>query len=304
MPGARRPRHRPHRRSFRCFSCTVTHSRPLVAVARVRRAACTDLWGLQRAGVVDARQQAQIRPLLGEPEPADSKVRSSPHRRGVGWRSVSSRAPVQWGLQRQQSFWGPVGLTDRRRTLSNGQRSRCRTARRSSTRTGGREHRSSSATAGRSRPMTGMPRCSYSLHHGYRVIAHDRRGHGRSAQVDQGNDMDHYADDPAQLTAHLDLREAVHVGHSAGGGRWLAISAATARAASLGGPHQRGHAVGTPDRGESSWRAPGSIGVAPSPAGGKPLSVFRAVPSGPLYCSTSPASTLPRQSLRTGGARA
>ena len=56
------------------------------------------------------------------------------------------------------------------------------------------------------------------LHHGYRVIAHDRRGHGRSSQVSEGNDMDHYADDLADLTAHLDLHDAVHVGHSAGGG--------------------------------------------------------------------------------------
>jgi non-heme chloroperoxidase len=56
------------------------------------------------------------------------------------------------------------------------------------------------------------------LLHGYRVIAHDRRGHGRSAQVSEGNDMDHYADDLAALTAHLDLHDAVHVGHSAGGG--------------------------------------------------------------------------------------
>jgi pimeloyl-ACP methyl ester carboxylesterase len=56
------------------------------------------------------------------------------------------------------------------------------------------------------------------LHHGYRVIAHDRRGHGRSAQVSEGNDMDHYADDLAGLTQHLDLRDAVHVGHSVGGG--------------------------------------------------------------------------------------
>jgi non-heme chloroperoxidase len=56
------------------------------------------------------------------------------------------------------------------------------------------------------------------LHHGYRVIAHDRRGHGRSAQVSEGNDMDHYADDLAELTQHLDLHDAVHVGHSAGGG--------------------------------------------------------------------------------------
>ena len=56
------------------------------------------------------------------------------------------------------------------------------------------------------------------LHHGYRVIAHDRRGHGRSAQPSEGNDMDHYADDLADLTAHLDLHDAVHIGHSAGGG--------------------------------------------------------------------------------------
>src|SRR5690606_29255853 len=53
---------------------------------------------------------------------------------------------------------------------------------------------------------------------GFRVIAHDRRGHGRSSQVADGHDMDHYADDLAALTAHLDLREAVHVGHSTGGG--------------------------------------------------------------------------------------
>ncbi|WP_426507379.1 alpha/beta fold hydrolase [Dactylosporangium sp. McL0621] len=56
------------------------------------------------------------------------------------------------------------------------------------------------------------------LLHGYRVIAHDRRGHGRSAQVADGHDMDHYADDLAALTEHLDLHDAVHVGHSTGGG--------------------------------------------------------------------------------------
>jgi non-heme chloroperoxidase len=62
------------------------------------------------------------------------------------------------------------------------------------------------------------PQMLFFLRHGYRVIAHDRRGHGRSAQASEGNDMDHYADDLAALTAHLDLRDAVHVGHSAGGG--------------------------------------------------------------------------------------
>ena len=56
------------------------------------------------------------------------------------------------------------------------------------------------------------------LQHGYRVIAHDRRGHGRSTQTGDGHDMDHYADDLAALTAHLDLKDAVHVGHSTGGG--------------------------------------------------------------------------------------
>ena len=63
------------------------------------------------------------------------------------------------------------------------------------------------------------------LGHGFRVIAHDRRGHGRSAQVADGHDMDHYADDLAALTTHLDLRDAVHIGHSTGGGevvRYLA----------------------------------------------------------------------------------
>jgi non-heme chloroperoxidase len=56
------------------------------------------------------------------------------------------------------------------------------------------------------------------LGNGYRVIAHDRRGHGRSTQVADGHDMDHYADDLAALTAHLDLKDAIHVGHSTGGG--------------------------------------------------------------------------------------
>ena len=53
---------------------------------------------------------------------------------------------------------------------------------------------------------------------GFRVIAHDRRGHGRSSQPSGGNDMDTYADDLAQLVERLDLKEAVHVGHSTGGG--------------------------------------------------------------------------------------
>ena len=60
---------------------------------------------------------------------------------------------------------------------------------------------------------------------GYRVIAHDRRGHGRSTQTSDGHDMDHYADDMKAVVDHLDLRDCIHVGHSTGGGevvRYLA----------------------------------------------------------------------------------
>lgn len=53
---------------------------------------------------------------------------------------------------------------------------------------------------------------------GYRVVAHDRRGHGRSSQVGDGHDMDHYAADAAAVVERLDLRDAIHVGHSTGGG--------------------------------------------------------------------------------------
>ncbi len=59
----------------------------------------------------------------------------------------------------------------------------------------------------------------YFLQQGYRVIAHDRRGHGRSSQVSDGHDMDHYAADTAELVEHLDLRNAVHIGQSTGGGQ-------------------------------------------------------------------------------------
>ncbi|MEJ1177257.1 alpha/beta hydrolase [Agrobacterium sp. CMT1] len=64
------------------------------------------------------------------------------------------------------------------------------------------------------------------LSRGYRVIAHDRRGHGRSEQVDSGHDIDHYAADALALANALDLRNAVHIGHSTGGGevaRYVAV---------------------------------------------------------------------------------
>jgi non-heme chloroperoxidase len=62
------------------------------------------------------------------------------------------------------------------------------------------------------------PQMLFFLQHGYRVVAFDRRGHGRSSQVAEGHDMDHYAADAAVVVEHLDLRNAVHIGHSTGGG--------------------------------------------------------------------------------------
>lgn len=62
------------------------------------------------------------------------------------------------------------------------------------------------------------PQMLYFGQHGFRIIAHDRRGHGRSTQTWYGNEMDTYADDLAQLVEKLDLHEAIHVGHSTGGG--------------------------------------------------------------------------------------
>ncbi len=87
---------------------------------------------------------------------------------------------------------------------------------------------------------------------GFRVIAHDRRGHGRSSQVSDGHDMDHYADDLAAVTAHLDLKNAVHVGHSTGGGEVVHYIARhgesrVAKAAIL----QRGAAADGADGGQS-----------------------------------------------------
>ena len=58
----------------------------------------------------------------------------------------------------------------------------------------------------------------YFVAQGYRVVAHDRRGHGRSSQVSDGHDMDHYAADASAVVEHLDLRNAIHIGHSTGGG--------------------------------------------------------------------------------------
>jgi non-heme chloroperoxidase len=79
----------------------------------------------------------------------------------------------------------------------------------------------------------GWPLCSddwdtqmmFFLNQGFRVIAHDRRGHGRSGHTDKGHDMDTYAADVAELTAALDLKDAIHVGHSTGGGEVIRYAA-------------------------------------------------------------------------------
>ena len=75
---------------------------------------------------------------------------------------------------------------------------------------------------------------------GFRVIAHDRRGHGRSTQVSDGHDMDHYAADVAAMVEHLDLRNAIHVGHSTGGGE----AARLCRASRQGPRRQAGPDLG------------------------------------------------------------
>ena len=93
------------------------------------------------------------------------------------------------------------------------------------------------------------------LQHGYRVIAHDRRGHGRSTQTGDGHDMDHYADDLAALTAHLDLKNAIHVGHSTGGGEVAHyLGSAWRKPSRKSSAHQRGAAA----HGEDSRQYAGS----------------------------------------------
>jgi len=67
------------------------------------------------------------------------------------------------------------------------------------------------------------------LNHGYRVIAHDRRGHGRSEQTDVGNDMSTYAANVSSIVAELDLRDTVHIGHSTGGGEVVRYAAGAER---------------------------------------------------------------------------
>jgi non-heme chloroperoxidase len=129
------------------------------------------------------------------------------------------------------------------------------------------------------------------LHKDFRVIAHDRRGHGRSAQVSDGHDMVHYAADVAALAAKLDLKDAVHVGHSTGGGE---VAAYVAR-----------HGKGRVAKAVLIGAVPPVMVKKESNPGGLPLSVFDGLraalladraqffldlPSGPFYGYNRPGA--------------
>jgi len=124
------------------------------------------------------------------------------------------------------------------------------------------------------------------LAQGYRVIAHDRRGHGRSTQTAEGNEMNTYAADVAALARHLDLRDAVHIGHSTGGGE---VARYVARHGEPDGRVARAVLIGA---------VPPLMLKTEANPGGLPLEVFdgfraalaanraqfyRDVPSGPFY---------------------
>jgi len=131
------------------------------------------------------------------------------------------------------------------------------------------------------------------VQHGYRVIAHDRRGHGRSSQTANGHEMDTYAADVAALAQHLDLREAIHVGHSTGGGE---VARYVAR-------HGRGRVA----KAVLIGAVPPVMVKSDKNPGGLPLEVFdgfraalvanraqffRDVPSGPFYGFNRPGAKI------------
>jgi non-heme chloroperoxidase len=131
------------------------------------------------------------------------------------------------------------------------------------------------------------------LDHGYRVIAHDRRGHGRSTQTDTGNDMDTYAADVAALAAHLNLQNAIHIGHSTGGGE-------VARYVARHGKGRVGKAVLIGAVPPIMVRTPNNPGGLPievfdgfrTALAGNRAQFFRDVPAGPFYGFNRPGANV------------
>ena len=136
------------------------------------------------------------------------------------------------------------------------------------------------------------PQMMFFVNLGYRVVAFDRRGHGRSTQVADGHDMDHYAADAAAVTGHLDLHDAVHIGHSTGGGE---VARYVAR-----------HGKGRVAKAVLMSAVPPLMLKTPKNPGGSPMEVFdefrngvagnraqffRDVPSGPFYGFNRPGAT-------------
>jgi non-heme chloroperoxidase len=133
----------------------------------------------------------------------------------------------------------------------------------------------------------------YFVLRGYRVIAHDRRGDGRSTQTATGNDMDTYAADVAQLVAHLDLRNAIHVGHSTGGGEVARYVARHAR-----GRVAKAVLIGAvPPIMVKTARNPGGLPIEVfdgfrSALAENRAQFFRDVPAGPFYGFNRPGANV------------
>jgi non-heme chloroperoxidase len=130
------------------------------------------------------------------------------------------------------------------------------------------------------------------LSKGFRVIAHDRRGHGRSSQTFDGNEMDTYANDVSQLTAHLGLKGAVHIGHSTGGGE------VTRYVANYGGDGRVAKAViigAVPPVMLKSDKNPGGLpievfdGIRAGTANNR-AQFYRDLPTGPFYGFNRPGA--------------
>jgi non-heme chloroperoxidase len=127
---------------------------------------------------------------------------------------------------------------------------------------------------------------------GFRVIAHDRRGHGRSSQTFSGNEMDTYAADVAALAEHLELRDAIHVGHSTGGGEVARYVARYGR-----GRVAKAVLIGAvPPVMVQSEKHPGGLPIEVFDGFRTALSAnraqfYREVPSGPFYGFNRPGAT-------------